>query len=247
MKLTFLGTGTSTGVPYIGCNCEVCRSNDPRDNRLRCSSLLQVDGKNILLDCGPDFRQQALRAGLNFIDAVLLTHLHVDHILGLDDLRPYGNVRIYANDLTYNSIHKVFSYCFNNDYKGIPQLEVNKIENEPFDIDGLTVIPVLIWHYKLPAFGYRIKNFAYITDFKTIDEAEQEKLKGLDVLVMDALRWEEHFSHANVDEALELVRKLTPRETYFVHMSHGIGLHAEAEKKLPPHVHFAFDGLTVDF
>ena len=246
MKLTFLGTGTSTGVPYIGCRCKVCQSDDPRDKRLRCSSLLEIDGKHILLDCGPDFRQQALKAGLTKIDAVLLTHQHMDHILGIDDLRPFGNVRIYANEITYRAIHIVFSYCFNNDYKGIPKLEVHNIPNQSFDIDGITITPVKIWHYKLPVFGYRIKDFAYLTDFKTIDEEEKEKLHNLKVLVIDALRWTEHFSHASVDEALALIREIKPEETYFVHVNHDIGLHEEAQKKLPPHVHLAYDGLTIE-
>ena len=245
LKLTFLGTGTSTGVPYIGCDCLVCRSNDPKDKRLRCSSLLQIDGKNILLDCGPDFRQQALRSNLKKIDAVLLTHLHVDHVLGIDDLRPFGNVRIYANEGTSAAIHKMFAYCFNNNYKGIPKIEVLTIENKPFNIDDVTITPVAIWHYKLPTFGYRIENLAYITDFKTIDEEEIYKLEGLDVLIIDALRWIEHFSHANVAEALAVVNRVKPKETYFVHMCHDIGLHAIVEKKLPPHVHLAYDGLSI--
>lgn len=245
MKLIFLGTGTSTGVPYIGCQCKVCRSLDPRDQRLRCSSLLKVDGKNILLDCGPDFRQQALRSNLNSIDAVLLTHLHVDHIWGLDDLRPFGNVRIYANEGTTKSILNRFSYCFNNSYKGIPQLEVHTIQNECFFIDGLEIRPILLWHYKLPAFGYRIRNFAYITDYKTIDEEELKKLYGLDVLVLDALRWKEHFSHASVSESLSIVNRVKPKRTYFVHMSHDIGLYEEIKSLLPENVFFAYDGLEI--
>lgn len=246
MRLTFLGTGTSTGVPYIGCQCKVCQSTDIRDKRLRCSSLLEVDGKHILLDCGPDFRQQALSAGIPKVDAVLLTHQHMDHILGLDDLRPFGNVRIYANEITYNAILKVFSYCFNNDYKGIPKLEVHNISNQPFDIDGITITPVKIWHYKLPVFGYRINNFAYLTDYKTIDEEEKLKLKNLKVLVIDALRWTEHFSHASVSEVLELISEIKPEETYLIHVNHDIGLHEETQKRLPPHVHLAYDGLTIE-
>lgn len=246
MRLTFLGTGTSTGVPYIGCQCKVCQSTDIKDKRLRCSSLLEVEGKHILLDCGPDFRQQALSAGIPKVDAVLLTHQHMDHILGLDDLRPFGNVRIYANEITCNAILKVFSYCFNNDYKGIPKLEVHNISNQPFDIDGITITPVKIWHYKLPVFGYRINDFAYLTDYKTIDEEEKLKLKNLKVLVIDALRWTEHFSHASVSEVLELISEIKPEETYLVHVNHDIGLHEETQKKLPPHVHLAYDGLTIE-
>lgn len=247
MKLTFLGTGTSTGVPYIGCDCEVCRSSDPKDNRLRCSSLLEVDGKFFLLDCGPDFRMQALRAGVKHLDAVLLTHKHTDHLGGLDDLRPFGAVPIYANESTVEHIHEVYSYCFNNTYKGIPTFVVRQIENAKFTVGGVEVTPVLAHHYQLPNFGYRIGNFAYLTDYKTIDDEEVEKLYGLDVLVLDALRYRDHFSHATVDESLALVARVKPKVAYFVHASHEIGLHEKVESSLPENVHLAYDGLTIEF
>lgn len=246
MKLTFLGTGTSSGVPTIGCTCETCTSTDLKDKRLRCSSLLQVNGKNILLDCGPDFRQQALRAGLTHIDAVLLTHHHMDHILGLDDLRPFGEVDIYANTETCQFVRETFSYCFDNDYKGIPKLKLHQLDGEPFYVGDTQITPVKIWHFMVLAFGYRIGDLAYLTDYKSIDDDQLSKLKDLKVLVIDALRWEEHFSHANVEESLALVEKIQPEQTYFVHMNHHIGLHEEAEKKLPKNVHLAYDGLSLD-
>lgn len=246
MKLTFLGTGTSTGVPYIGCDCEVCRSANPKDKRLRCSALLEVDGKQILLDCGPDFRQQALRADIRHLDAVLLTHKHTDHVGGLDDLRPFGNVPIYANESTVAHIHEAYSYCFGNDYKGIPTFVLHQIENKPFEVDGIHVTPILAWHYQLPNFGYRIGDFAYLTDYKTVPETEMEKLKGLDVLVLDALRYTEHFSHATVDESLALVERVKPNRAYFVHACHHIGLHDVVEKSLPKNVHLAYDGLVIE-
>lgn len=246
MKLTFLGTGTSTGVPYIGCDCEVCRSENPKDNRLRCSALLEVDGKHILLDCGPDFRQQALRANLRRLDAVLLTHKHTDHIGGLDDLRPFGDVPIYANESTVEHIHEAFSYCFGNNYKGIPTFVLHQIENEPFEVAGVPITPILAFHYQLPNFGYRIGNFAYLTDYKTVPEEEMPKLKGLDVLVLDALRFTEHFSHASVEESLALIEKVQPKRAFLVHASHDIGLHDKVEALLPENVHLAYDGLTLD-
>lgn len=246
MKLTFLGTGTSTGVPYIGCDCEVCRSANPKDKRLRCSALLEVDGKQILLDCGPDFRQQALRSGIRHLDAVLLTHKHTDHVGGLDDLRPFGSVPIYANESTVAHIHEAYSYCFGNDYKGIPTFRLHQIENAPFEVAGVRVTPILAYHYQLPNFGYRVENFAYLTDYKTVPEEEMEKLKGLDVLVLDALRYRDHFSHATVDESLALVERVGAKQAYFVHACHDIGLHDEVDRSLPDHVHLAYDGLSIE-
>jgi phosphoribosyl 1,2-cyclic phosphate phosphodiesterase len=245
MKITFLGTGTSTGVPYIGCNCEVCRSEDPRDRRLRCSSLIESDGKNILIDCGPDFRQQALHAGFNRLDAVLLTHGHFDHIGGIGDLRPFGDVNIYADKQTVASVQNMFHYCFNNTYPGIPSLIMHEIENKPFQVCGIDILPVKAYHYKLPVFGYRIGNMAYLTDFKTIEPAEEQKLLNLDVLVVDALRHREHVSHVSLKESLELIRRVAPRKAYLIHLCHDMGLHAKEEPLLPPNVCFAYDGLEI--
>ena len=240
-----MGTGTSAGVPYIGCNCEVCRSEDPRDHRLRCSSLIEVDGKNILIDCSPDFRQQALRARLSRLDAILLTHEHFDHVEGIGDLRPFGDVHIYAGKQTIAAIHKMFHYCFDNPYPGIPKLTMHEIENKLFQVCGIDILPIKAYHYRLPVFGYRIENLAYLTDFKTIEPEEEQKLLNLDVLVVDALRHKEHISHINLQEALELIRRVSPRKAYLIHFSHEMGLHAKEELHLPPDVHFAYDGLEI--
>ncbi len=247
MKLTFLGTGTSTGVPYIGCNCEVCRSEDPKDHRLRCSSLVEVDGKNILIDCGPDFRQQALREGFVHLDAILLTHEHFDHVGGIDDLRPFGNVDIYTGKHTAESVRKMFAYCFNNSYPGIPSLTLHEIENRSFNACGVDILPIKAYHYKAPVFGFRIKNMAYLTDFKAIEPEEEQKLLNLDLLVVDALRHKEHLSHVSLKEALALIEKVSPKQAYLIHMSHDIGLHAKEELLLPANVHFAYDGLKVEW
>lgn len=245
MKITFLGTGTSSGVPYLGCSCEVCQSLNPKDKRFRASVLLEIEGKSILIDCGPDFRQQALRAGVKRIDAVLLTHQHVDHMMGLDDLRVFGEVDIYADKNTCEAIYRVFSYCFNNNYHGIPQFSLHEISNAPFLVDGIEFIPIEVLHYKLPIHCYRIGDFAYITDFKTIDDSEKLKLKGVKTLVVNALRFKDHFSHATVDEALSLINEITPDQAYLTHVSHEIGFHDEVNKKLPSNVRLAYDGLEL--
>lgn len=245
MKITFLGTGTSSGVPYLGCSCEVCQSLNPKDKRFRASVLLEIEGKSILIDCGPDFRQQALRAGVKKIDAVLLTHQHVDHMMGLDDLRVFGEVDIYADKNTCEAIYRVFSYCFNNNYHGIPQFSLHEISNAPFLVDGIEFIPIEVIHYKLPIHCYRIGDFAYITDFKTIDDSEKLKLKGVKTLVVNALRFKDHFSHATVDEALSLINEITPNQAYLTHVSHEIGFHDEVNKKLPSNVRLAYDGLEL--
>lgn len=245
IKITFLGTGTSSGVPYLGCSCEVCQSLNPKDKRFRASVLLEIEGKSILIDCGPDFRQQALRAGVKKIDAVLLTHQHVDHMMGLDDLRVFGEVDIYADKNTCEAIYRVFSYCFNNNYHGIPQFSLHEISNAPFLVDGIEFIPIEVLHYKLPIHCYRIGDFAYITDFKTIDDSEKLKLKGVKTLVVNALRFKDHFSHATVDEALSLINEITPDQAYLTHVSHEIGFHDEVNKKLPSNVRLAYDGLEL--
>lgn len=246
MKITFLGTGTSTGVPYIGCDCEVCRSSDPRDNRLRSSLWVEVDKKNLLIDCGLDFRQQALRAGICSLDAVLLTHEHIDHVGGIDDLRPLGDMDIYADERTVKSVRHMYWYCFDNSYPGVPSITLHEIQNQEFSICGVKILPIRAYHYKLPVFGYRIKNMAYLTDFKTIDPEEKQKLQNLDLLIIDALRHKEHLSHVNLQESLEIIREVNPKKAYLIHMSHHIGLHAKGEEQLPLNVHFAYDGLVVN-
>ncbi|MCD7972930.1 MAG: MBL fold metallo-hydrolase [Candidatus Azobacteroides sp.] len=249
MKIRFLGTGTSTGVPEIGCGCEVCISPDPRDNRLRTSVLLEINGKNILIDCGPDFRQQALAAGLYRIDAVLITHEHYDHVGGLDDLRPfskYGRLPIFAEEDVIRKLKQRMPYAFGESlYPGVPQLELIPITNCPFFAGDIPFIPIRVMHYQLPVFGYRTGNFAFLTDFKTIPEEEYTKLQNLEVLVLDALREKEHLSHENVSQALEQIKKIKPQVAYFIHMSHHFGLHAIMEEKLPDNVFLPYDGLEI--
>lgn len=250
IQITFLGTGTSTGIPQIGCTCPVCTSTDPKDNRLRTSAMISVNGKNILIDCGPDFRQQMLRSHLRRIDAVLITHIHYDHTGGIDDLRPFGENRmlpIYMESSVAEGIRNRLPYCFaDHRYPGVPNIMLQEIETEPFTIEGITVTPIRVMHYKLPILGYRIGGLAYITDALTIPETEYEKLKGVDVLVINALRKQPHLSHQTLNEALQVIGRVNPREAYLVHMSHHMGLTAEVEKELPPHVHFAYDGLTIE-
>ena len=252
MKLKFLGTGTSTGVPEIGCKCEVCTSSDPRDNRLRCSALLQTGDANILIDCGPDFREQMLRADVKKIDALLLTHKHYDHIIGIDDLRPYTRDKelpIYADRETEMQIRSFFPYCFGKvKYPGVANIAVHTIDHRcAFDVCGLQVVPLRVFHGMFPITAYRIGKLGYITDMSYIEPSELDKLKGVDVLVINALRFSKpHKTHQTVLEALAVVDYLKPRETYFTHMMHHIGLHAKIEKCLPKSVHLAYDGLEVE-
>ena len=252
MKLTFLGTGTSTGVPEIGCKCEVCTSSDPRDNRLRCSALLQTGDANILIDCGPDFRVQMLRADVKRIDALLLTHKHYDHIIGIDDLRPYTRDKelpIYADRETEMQIRSFFPYCFGKvKYPGVANISVHTIDHRSaFDVCGQQVVPLRVFHGMFPITAYRVGRLGYITDMSYIEPSELDKLKGVDVIVINALRFSKpHKTHQTVLEALAVVDYLKPRETYFTHMMHHIGLHAKIEKCLPQGVHLAYDGLEVE-
>lgn len=248
MKIKFLGTGTSTGVPYIGCKCEVCHSADARDVRLRTSAMVEIEDKQILIDCGPDFRMQVLRCGVSKIDGVLLTHEHIDHMMGLDDLRPFGEVQIYADKKTDEAVHRVFSYCFGNDYPGIPKFVMNRIEKDcPFYIGDVVVEPIEVMHGKLSILGFKIGRMAYLTDVKSIPEGEMKKLMNLDFLVINALRIAEHHSHLSLSESLEIIDVLKPKQAYLTHIAHSMGLHAKVSQMLPPSVSLAYDGLEVSF
>lgn len=252
MKLNFLGTGTSTGVPEIGCRCKVCQSVDPKDKRLRASALIHIDTKQLLIDCGPDFRQQILPENFAKMDGVLLTHEHYDHVGGLDDLRPFckfSDVDVFTNDITLNSLKKRMPYCFADKlYPGVPAFNFNLVrENHPFHIGHIEIVPIQVMHYKLPLLGYRIGNMAYLTDVKYIPEESFAQLHNLDVLVMSALRTQEHLSHQTLDEALANVRRIAPKKTYLIHMSHDMGLHEEVQAQLPKDVFLAYDGLEISF
>lgn len=250
MKITFLGTGTSTGVPEIGCKCPVCTSKDPRDNRLRTSALVEVEGKRILIDCGPDFRYQMIRQNIDNLDAILITHEHYDHVGGLDDLRPLlkeKDIEIFLENNVAEAIETRLPYAFReHKYPGVPDLKFVRITEKPFLAADIEVVPIRLMHARLPILGYRIGNLAYLTDFKYIPENEFAKLENLDLLVVEALRKGEHYSHESLEEALANIERIRPKEAYLVHMSHRVGLHAEANKELPPHVHYAYDGLTVE-
>lgn len=250
MQITFLGTGTSTGVPQIGCSCPVCTSTNPKDNRLRTSAVVSVGGKNILIDCGPDFRQQMLQTHMGQIDAVLITHIHYDHTGGIDDLRPFGaqhTLPIYLEPSVAEGIRNRLPYCFGDHrYPGVPNIHLREIGTTSFSVEGIEIVPIRVMHYKLPILGYRIGRLVYITDALTIPEEEYEKLTGANILVINALRKTPHLSHQTLDDALKVIERMQPREAYLVHMSHHMGLTAEVEKELPPHVHFAYDGLVVE-
>lgn len=251
MKITVLGSGTSTGVPQTGCTCEVCLSADARDKRLRCSSLVETEHEMILIDCGPDFREQSFHMPFRKIDGVLITHEHYDHVGGLDDLRPFcalGEVPVFAEKYTADRLMQRIPYCFaKNKYPGVPRITLNEIApDEPFRIGSTTVTPIRVMHGDLPILGFRIGSFAYITDMKKMPESEYHLLENLDCLIVNALRIGEHRTHQSLSDALAFVERVKPREAYFVHMSHQIGLHSAVEASLPEHVHLAYDGLSLE-
>lgn len=257
MRLTFLGTGTSQGVPVIGCRCEVCRSMDSRDNRLRTSAMVEVDDCRFVIDAGPDFRQQMLRANVRTIDAILLTHEHKDHTGGIDDVRAFNfvdyptirPVDIYATPRTMTCIRKDYDYAFvTNKYRGVPEIRLHEIDgHSPFEVKGVEIIPIAGKHSdRFEVTGFRIGNLAYMTDFKKLCDGEIEKLHGVEVLVINALRFKPHDSHFSVDEATEIIRKVKPRKAYLTHLSHEIGLHATSAERLSEGVELAYDGLTIE-
>ncbi|MGB5437259.1 MAG: MBL fold metallo-hydrolase [Maribacter sp.] len=252
MKITFLGTGTSQGVPVIGSSHPVCLSKDPKDKRLRVSVLISWDNYNYVIDCGPDFRQQMLTHHVSKLDGILFTHEHADHTAGIDDIRPFffrqGDIPIYAHKRVVDSLKIRFDYIFadNNRYPGAPAVAIHLVENDfPFKIGGELVTPINAQHNRLQVFGYRIKDFTYMTDVKTVDEAEIKKIKGTEILVINALREEPHHSHFNLSEALAFIEKVKPKKSYLTHISHLLGFHEEVEKKLPKDVHLAFDNLQI--
>ncbi|WP_321296324.1 MBL fold metallo-hydrolase [Marinifilum fragile] len=252
VKLTFLGTGTSQGVPIIACKCPVCLSDNKKDKRLRTSVLITVDNQNIVIDSGPDFRYQMLRAGVENISAILFTHEHKDHTAGLDDIRAFNwvnktAVNIYAEKRVQESLKKEFAYVFAEfKYPGIPQMNLIEVNNQAFRINGTTIQPIRAMHLKLPVYGYRIGDLAYITDANYISPEEMEKLKGIKVLVVNALRKEKHISHYNLSEAIDLVNELKPEKAYFTHISHQMGFHDDVQAELPENVYLAYDELTIE-
>lgn len=250
MKIRILGSGTSTGVPEVGCTCPVCTSNDRRDARLRTSALVYTDDAVILIDCGPDFRQQMLDTTFGKIDGVLITHEHYDHVGGLDDLRPFcrfGEVPVFAETYTAERLRDRLPYCFaENKYPGVPNIVLNNIEvNQPFNISDVEVVPLRVMHGKLPILGFRIGKLAYITDMLTMPEEVYAQLKGVECLILNALRMNAHITHQSLPEALEVARRIGAKETYLVHMSHQIGRHTELENRLPNGVYLAYDGLEI--
>jgi phosphoribosyl 1,2-cyclic phosphate phosphodiesterase len=251
MKVTFLGTGTSQGVPIITCTCAVCSSTDSRDNRLRTSVLIETEHTNIVLDTGPDFRQQMLRENVQQVDAILFTHGHKDHTAGFDDIRGFNwktkeAMEVYANEEVEIVLKRDFHYAFaEHKYPGVPNLNLNVIQNKNFMIRDVAITPIEVLHYKLPVFGYRIGDFSYITDANFISDSEKEKLKGSKVLVLNALRKSEHISHFTLDQAVAIAREIGAEQTYLIHMSHQMGLHAEVDSELPDGINLAYDGLAV--
>ena len=253
MKLTFLGTGTSCGVPVIGCQCKVCRSADPRDKRTRCSALVETETTRLLIDCGPDFRQQILPQPFRKIDGILITHSHYDHMGGMDDIRPYcqfGKIDVYADPLARKSMLEMLPYCVaEHRYPGVPAIGLHEIlPHEPLQIGDMEIIPIQVMHGQLPILGFHVGALAYITDMKTIDEGEMPYLEGTELLVVNALRFDKpHHSHQLVDDAVAFAKRVGARQTYLIHSCHDIGLHEEVNRILPSGIELAYDGQIVSF
>lgn len=251
LTITFLGTGTSGGVPMIACPCTVCHSADPRDKRLRSSILVQSATTSIVVDTGPDFRYQMLRANVTHLDGIIFTHPHKDHVAGLDDVRAFNffsgkPMNIYANELTQEVIIREFPYAFTDTkYPGLPEITLNPIDSQPFTIGDITILPITVWHLKMPVLAFRFGNFTYITDANRIEDSEKEKIKGSDTIVLNALRKEKHVSHFSLEEAIAMANELGARQTLFTHLSHQMGLHAEIEPALPKNIRLAHDNLRL--
>lgn len=252
MKVTFLGTGTSQGVPIICCECAVCRSKNPKDNRLRTSILIESDLAKVIIDTGPDFRQQMLRLDLKSLDAVVFTHEHKDHIAGLDEVKAFNffnkmRMPVYATERVQEALKREFAYIFAEDkYPGIPEIDVLTVTDEIIKIKDIELLPIDVIHYRLPVKAYRIKDFTYITDANYISEEEKEKIKGSKIIVINALRREEHVSHYTFQQAIDLMKELKPEKAYFTHISHQLGLHEEVSKELPSFIELAYDGLQIE-
>lgn len=251
MKVTFLGTGTSQGIPVIACDCRVCISENPKDNRLRTSILIEANNQTIVIDTGPDFRQQMLRENVQKLDAIVFTHQHKDHVAGMDDIRAFNykfkkDMDIYCTAEVEEALIREFPYVFSSyKYPGVPEIKVHNIKNEPFNINGIELIPIEGLHYKLPVFGYRVKDFVYLTDVSFVSEREKEKMKGAEVIVLDALRKTPHISHFTMEQAVELLEELKPKQGYLIHISHLMGMHNEVVDELPNFIKPAHDGLVL--
>lgn len=252
MKVTFLGTGTSQGVPVIACDCRVCTSSDQKDKRLRVSVMIEVQGKVIVIDSGPDFRYQMLRAGVKHLDAIVFTHEHKDHVAGMDDVRAFNfkqqrEIDVYAHKRVQEALKREFSYIFSHiKYPGIPRIIMHDITNQPLKVAGVDFQPVEVMHFQLPVFGFRVGDFTYITDAKTVSAEEKEKIKGSEILVINALQKDKHISHFTLQEAIDFAREIGARKTYFTHLSHRMGLHHEITQELPEGIFLAYDGLEVE-
>jgi phosphoribosyl 1,2-cyclic phosphate phosphodiesterase len=251
VTITFLGTGTSQGVPVIACNCEVCLSTDKRDKRLRTSILIEGEDKVVVVDSGPDFRYQMLRANVQHLDAIVFTHEHKDHIAGMDDIRAFnykqnGPIEVYAHTRVQTALKREFFYIFEEfKYPGIPQVNLHTIDADPFKIGNINFTPIEVLHYKLPVLGFRIKDFTYITDAKTVSATEKEKIKGSKILVINALQKQSHISHFTFDEAIAFAEEIGAETTYFTHISHRLGKHEDVMAQLPPNIELAYDGLKI--
>jgi len=252
LKITFLGTGTSTGVPMVACNCEVCTSPDTHDTRLRSSIMVQSADTTIIVDATPDFRYQMLREKVHHIDAVLLTHSHKDHIAGVDDTRPFQffshrPTEIYGNKMSLEGVKSEIPYAFENlQYPGIPKVNLHELSLEPFIIGDIPITPILVWHYKMPVYGFRFGGFTYITDANRIDDSEKKKIMGSEIIVLNALRNEAHISHFTLEEAINVVKELKVPQAYFTHISHQLGVHKAVNAHLPEGMALAYDGLKIE-